>query len=596
MPMSNDHLSTAALRGDLAATARGEPAAHSDSHPHAPAATPEQIQRALQEARTVTATAQGGQIELQLGHFCNNRCVFCGSGQLTERGQADPIPEAALLAALQAVADQGIRRVTFLGGEPTIQDSFLPGLHAAVALGFTEITVFTNGARLWDERFVAAVEQAVRGGTQPVELQWRVSLQGGDEASHDRAVGRKGAFAKILRGFELVRQHRRPVTVNMCLTTGSVATLPDLAGVLLANGVGQVCIDMVRPISAGERTESWMRAILPRFSALAEPMRLLVARLQASDPTFDVNLTHVPYCVAPDLARHIHHGGEATVTFTADLAERQGVMDKYAFQATDRRRMEKCETCVFAWRCTGVPHQYLAWHGEGEFVPQSAASLQAAGALAVGIVDVVRTALGDLPAGVAVGRWRLLSASFDARLPRAELRWGRAEKGEFGMGIGPADAALRPGRVAWWDFASGQVDLAPGAVVPTARELQGFAEWLDGRLGPGRLRTESAVLEQISYNYRWLVRSVALVASRLPGLAWRTLDAELELTWLGEAGPRWIRLAANAASPVGHRHLCAELAADHRLASDTARLEEISQALGQCLRATRLPRKAVRQG
>lgn len=542
----------------------------------------------------MTATAQGGQVELQLGHFCNNRCVFCGSGQLTERGLADPIPEAAVLAALQAVADQGIRRVTFLGGEPTIQDSFLPGVQAAVRLGFSEIVVFTNGARLWDERFVAAVEAAVRGGSHRVELQWRVSLQGGDEASHDRAVGRKGAFAKILRGLELVRSHHRPVTVNMCLTSGSVATLPDLAGVLLAHGVRQVCIDMVRPISAGERTQSWMRAILPRFSALAEPMRLLVSQLHQSDSTFDVNLTHVPYCVAPDLARHIHHGGEATVTFTADLAERQGVMDKYAFQATDRRRMDRCSTCVFAWRCTGVTHQYLDWYGEEEFTPQSAASLKASGALPAAIVDVVRTALGDLPVGVPVGPWRLLSAVFDARLPRAELRWGRAGSRELGMGIGPEGAALRPGRVAWWRFDGGQVDLAPGEFVPTVQELQTFADWLEQRLGPGELQAAAAVVERVSSNYRWLVRAVGLLASRLQGLSWRPMDAQLDLAWEGEGGPRWLRLAADAVSPVGHRELCADLAMAHRLASDTVRLEEISQALGQCLRLTRLSQQAAR--
>ena len=40
----------------------------------------------LQEAQELTIFGEEHhQIELQLGHVCNNRCVFCVSGQLTEQ-------------------------------------------------------------------------------------------------------------------------------------------------------------------------------------------------------------------------------------------------------------------------------------------------------------------------------------------------------------------------------------------------------------------------------------------------------------------------------------------------------------------------------
>ena len=559
-------------------------------HPHAPAATQEQIQLALDQAKTVTTTHQGGRVELQLGHFCNNRCVFCGSGQLTERGQADPIPEPALLAVLQAVADQGMRRVTFLGGEPTIQDSFLPGLSAAVALGFSEITIFTNGARLWDERFMAAVEAAVAGVPapgEPVDLQWRVSIQGGDAASHDRAVGRQGAFSKILKGLALVRRAGRQATVNMCLTSGSVATLPELADVLLAHGVQQVCIDMVRPISAGERTDDWMRAILPRFFDLAQPMHRLVERLHAADPAFDVNLTHVPYCVVPALAKHIHHGGEATVTFTADLAERQGVMDKYAFQATDRRRMDKCGSCVFAWRCTGVTHQYLDWHGEDEFTPQTAENLKEAGLLPVAIVDFARQALGNMEEGAAVGPWRLLSARFDPRLPRAELRWQGPDRGELFMGIAPQGDPLPPGRLLWWQFDGGQVDVAPTAGLYNSLQLKTLVEWFALRLGPASGLIDSQKLQGAARQFVWLSAALRLLVARDPSYAIHAVDAQWQVSWSSEQGPRWLRLAADEHSPVAIQQLDPGLAEQAQRPGDASPLAGLSAALGSCLRDSR---------
>ena len=37
------------------------------------------------------------QIEIQLGHMCNNRCVFCVSGQRTTLGEAGPMPAEPIL-------------------------------------------------------------------------------------------------------------------------------------------------------------------------------------------------------------------------------------------------------------------------------------------------------------------------------------------------------------------------------------------------------------------------------------------------------------------------------------------------------------------
>lgn len=50
---------------------------------------------------SMRAMAQGkGQLEIQLGHLCNNRCVFCVSGQLTSRGEAPFLPVEELYRAL----------------------------------------------------------------------------------------------------------------------------------------------------------------------------------------------------------------------------------------------------------------------------------------------------------------------------------------------------------------------------------------------------------------------------------------------------------------------------------------------------------------
>src|SRR4051812_20127718 len=87
------------------------------------------------EATSVTTNLVGHQFEIQLGHLCNNRCVFCSSGQLTELKIARHIPLDPIIAAIEEAHRKGARKVTFLGGEPTLHKGFVAALQRTVELG-----------------------------------------------------------------------------------------------------------------------------------------------------------------------------------------------------------------------------------------------------------------------------------------------------------------------------------------------------------------------------------------------------------------------------------------------------------------------------
>src|SRR5262245_49847822 len=92
--------------------------------------------RPLEGDTIAPMTQSPGQFEIQLGHLCNNRCVFCVSGQLTSKGEAPLLRGDDLCQALDQAWAAGYRRVTLLGGEPTIQPYFMDVVRRAVALGF----------------------------------------------------------------------------------------------------------------------------------------------------------------------------------------------------------------------------------------------------------------------------------------------------------------------------------------------------------------------------------------------------------------------------------------------------------------------------
>src|SRR5512144_1460881 len=111
--------------------------------------------------------------------MCNNRCVFCVSGQRTERREALPIAGAPVIERLREARAQGIGKVTLLGGEPTIQPDFPEIVRAAVALGFSEIVVFTNGVKTARGSFVDEI--LATGG----KFVFRLSFQGATSRAHE---------------------------------------------------------------------------------------------------------------------------------------------------------------------------------------------------------------------------------------------------------------------------------------------------------------------------------------------------------------------------------------------------------------------------
>jgi hypothetical protein len=351
-----------------------------------------------------------GMFELQLGHLCNDRCVFCVSGLLTSRGKAPLLPVEDLHRALEGAAAAGYRRVTLLGGEPTIQPSFLDVVRRAVALGM-EVVVFSNGSKAGRGDLVDRV--AATGG----RFEWRFSFQGATREAHERVTRRRGSFDQLVAAVGRAHAHGHRVTVNTCVVRQNGASLEHFPALLVPLGVSQLHVDMVNPYDTGLLSDEdggvavgpvggplapgehpalraedtgeaerrargagrlWghdLPAIMPRYSDLVGPLERMIAGFPAG---FDVNIGNLPYCVAPHLAPFVHHGGPPTWTVTAgDRGEGAlaGGRRKYLVKQSQKTKPARCRDCVFDDRCTGVFDAYAQHFGTDELQPVSAARL-----------------------------------------------------------------------------------------------------------------------------------------------------------------------------------------------------------------------------
>lgn len=307
------------------------------------------------------------QVEIQLGHMCNNRCVFCVSGQETALGRARPLDKEPILAEIRAAFAAGHRKITLLGGEPTLQPAFLDIVRETVRLGFEEIVVFTNGVKTARAAFVDEI--LATGG----HFTFRFSLQGATEEAHERTTRKDGSFARLVQSMKHVYERGQNLTVNMCVVQSNYESVDRFPDLLLPLGATQLHLDMVRPLDAGVRTEAEFAAMIPRYSAMVPALERMIRGFPRG---FDANIGNLPFCVGPHLAPFIHHDGEKTMTIAVDGDKKLSKpWDKYLVKRRDKSKPEGCKTCVFDARCSGVFEKYRELYGDDEFIPVSADKL-----------------------------------------------------------------------------------------------------------------------------------------------------------------------------------------------------------------------------
>lgn len=310
------------------------------------------------------------QVEIQLGHMCNNRCVFCVSGQRTGLGEAGPLPVEPILERVSEAHQAGHRKLTLLGGEPTLQPGFMEVVRHAVALGFEEIVIFTNGVKT--ARAGLIDEVLATGGS----FTWRISIQGATEEAHVSTTRRPNSFKRILRSIEHLKARGERLTINMCVVESNYASVPAFVDLVEQSGAVQLHLDMMRPLDAGDRTPAEMRDMLPRLSDLRAPFAEMIAGFEARMPGFDVNIGNLPYCIAPELAPWIHHDGNFTETIAIDGDDRLSKpWNKYLVKRRDKIKPERCRECLFDDACSGVFETYAQYYGTDELQPIDPARL-----------------------------------------------------------------------------------------------------------------------------------------------------------------------------------------------------------------------------
>jgi pyruvate-formate lyase-activating enzyme len=306
-----------------------------------------------------SATMSPPRATLALLTDCDNRCVFCAPDGLPAVAPRDFGELDRALASLAAGHDA----VTLTGGEPALHPALPAVVAAARRRGFARVGLQTNGRRLREPGYAAALRDA---GLTDIHL----SLHGLGPAIHDHHAGVGGSFAEAAEGLAAARAAGLTAVVTTVLTRSNARSLPPLAAWLAARSVAAWAVAI--PRTAG-RLSAAFDQVFPRLAMALPPALHALATARQREVT--VFLRGAPLClVGPFAARSLPD----------------------APRAYEPRH---CDPCPARPWCPGVDARYLRRFGGDELSPTRAPTAAAPPALSAREQALADMFVGEGPGG-----------------------------------------------------------------------------------------------------------------------------------------------------------------------------------------------------
>lgn len=320
-------------------------------------------------------------VEINVGKICNNKCVFCLDGlPATEMRRYMPWEE--MQAEIRRWYAAGTRSLGFLGGEPTTYPWILDAIRLGRDLGYTRITLATNGTKFFRHDFV---DRCLDAGLTRVTM----SMHGHTAELEDRLTRVPGNFEKKVSGLRYLLQKRDEghlrdnVSVNVVTNGWNYRHLPKIVRFFYDLGLDDVRSNFVRREGFAENDDT----LVPHYTDVVPwVVKTILLNEYHWKRTFTIG--GYPLCVLPreilanrSLARR--YVGEfrdldtdcSIRTLNADgfpegIATIEDGRARFNWQQRKRydlkRHVPACEGCRYGDVCEGVWREYLDLHGDAE--------------------------------------------------------------------------------------------------------------------------------------------------------------------------------------------------------------------------------------
>ncbi len=308
-------------------------------------------------------------VQINLGNVCNNNCVFCVNQ--ASQNRSDFISPAALKERILRYAKKKYTSLGFLGGEPTLYPALADIISYARRAGFSHIHLVTNGRRLADAGYLAAL---VAAGVTRIS----VSIHGDTAMLEDPLTRVRGGFRQkwhaLQNVIKLVRNGAlaEGVSVNIVLTVQNLPHLVRMLKKFHVLGIRSVRVNYCRPEGI---PFAQCRSLLPAYAEV----RPVIDTLMKTYPSSMLSFEGIPLCIMPDRPDALTYVGElkdsfdTVFAFNKDMPHMVKTFEEFSWkrERTEglKRKVPQCRACALAPVCEGVYVNYVKLFGMSEFMP-----------------------------------------------------------------------------------------------------------------------------------------------------------------------------------------------------------------------------------
>lgn len=337
----------------------------------------EAVARALgEDEKRLPVPKEVKNLELNVGMACNNKCIFCISGEV-ENNMRMWMPWRTAQRELLHFYNHGCRSVGFLGGEPSAYPHILDSIRYAKTLGYRRIAMCSNGMKYHEKEFTDSLLNA--GVTR-----FTISIHSHLEEIEDDLTGLPGNFARKMKGLRYLKKLKRAgrlpdnVSLNPVLNSKTVPHMVDYVEFFRSEGFDDIRFNYIWPQSRVENDKT----MIPRYK---DSMRTILKVMLLNESKWKMHVTFggLPPCMLRWGGRELtsgmtHYLSVKYLLELEDLPTQTSLQGKERFDwntITGRKRnmlkMHKkdCEACPYFHVCEGVWKTYTNMYGTDEIVP-----------------------------------------------------------------------------------------------------------------------------------------------------------------------------------------------------------------------------------
>ncbi len=317
-------------------------------------------------------------VEINFGVHCNGRCIFCMSSFGRDRKE----PWASFKKVqeeLRHFYGQGCRAAGFLGGEPTVYPHLLESLAYAKGLGYTQLSICTNGIRLADPVFCRALVQAGLNRVTMSVHSHKAEVEDGLIMRIPGALARKVAAVKNLVALRQEGYLRDNVSLNPVLCRPNLFFMEDFIDFFSGLGVGDIRFNYIWPHGEVKNDRDW----IPAFrEAMPEIVRIMLVNEKKLHK--HLSFGGVPQCALRLVpcsqqlqeyltAKYLDETSFEQNNYVSLAAQGDPTKDRFVWQEVRREVFKtkpvQCARCGHQGRCDGVWSSYAQLYGLEELQP-----------------------------------------------------------------------------------------------------------------------------------------------------------------------------------------------------------------------------------